>query len=722
MRSTISAALAALVALLADPLAAGAQDSPAPTATSGLSSLPAHPIPYAQLNPKPAKPKAKPAAPSPGRPPPAAAPSQAQAAAAPTPAQPGARLAADQPIPPGELEAFVDGYVKAAMARDHIAGVTVSVVQNGQVVLKKGYGFASLSPARRVDPDRTLFRIGSISKTFTWIALMKEVEARRIRLDQPVNAYLPAALQLKDQGFDQPVRVINLMDHSPGFEDRSLGHLFEDRFDRVRPMEVYLRQERPKRVRPPGAVSSYSNYGAALAGEAVAFVARTPFEDVVEQEILRPAGMGHTTFREPHPAKEGLPAPMPPSLVADISQGYRWAAGGWRARPYEFIEQVAPAGAASSTAGDMARYMLLLLGDGSLDGATVFGPQTARAFRTPIQQTAPGVNGWAHGFLIDSLPGSLTGYGHDGGTLSFFSNMTLVPARNLGIFISTNTEGGAQLSGRLAPALIRQFYAPPPAAPRAASTELTARAAAFAGHYVSTRRPYSGLEGLVMRLGPGGVDVAITPDGRLLIRGFGAVSAWAPDGSPDAGRFVSQQEDRRLDFIMRDGRAVAFTPSQNAARFERVSRWRSPSTLKLFSALTALAALATLVGLLFRNRRDLRENATQSRASIVQNIQAGLWLVSFALFGAFFAHAAGDLAWVMYGWPNPSLILASACALVAAVLTLVTIAALPAVWSGGRRVDSWNYGRKAAFTYTVVVYSLFSILLAAWGALSPWSG
>lgn len=742
MRSRFQVAIAApalaLAMLLASPLAAGAQDEPPPPkAEAATPRLPSHPIPYSQLRPKAAKPKPKPKAAAPAQAaaapagPPAAGPIARPVAAAPTPPapppapappEPGARLTAGQPLPPAELEAFVDGYVKGAMARDHVAGVTVSVVQNGQVILKRGYGFASLQPARRVDPDRTLFRIGSISKTFTWIALMKQVEAGRIRLDQPVNAYLPADLQLKDQGFDQPIRIINLMDHSAGFEDRALGQLFEDRSDRVRPLDLYLRQERPRRVRPPGVLSSYSNYGAALAGEAVAFTARKPYEQVVEEEILAPARMAHTTFREPRPAAPGLPAPMAAALAADVSQGFRWAGGEWRARPYEYIGQVAPAGAGSSTAADMARYMMLLLGSGSLDGATVFGPQTAQAFRTPIQKTPSGVNGWAHGFLVQSLPGGLTGYGHDGGTLSFFSNMTLVPALNLGVFVSTNTEGGGQLSGRLAPAVIRQFYAPPQPAPRAGSPALAHQADVFAGHYLSTRRPYSGLEGLVMRLGPAAIDVRVTPDGRLVTAGLGNASGWVPDGPVEGGRFVGEQDERRLDFLMQDGRAVAFTPGENAVRFERVPAWKSPSTLGLLGVLTGLAAAATLVGLLFRNRRDLRENATQSRASIVQNIQAGLWLLSFILFGVFFAHAVSDDAWVMYGWPNPSLILASACALVAAVLTLVTIAALPAVWSGGRRVDSWSYGRKAAFTWTVVVYSAFSILLATWGALSPWSG
>jgi CubicO group peptidase (beta-lactamase class C family) len=149
------------------------------------------------------------------------------------------------PLPPADLEAYVDGVVRDRMARDHIAGVTIAVVQNGQVVLKKGYGVASLKDGRKVDPDTTLFRVGSISKTFTWIALMNEVEAGRMRLDTPINVYLPEKLQLKDQGKKTPVRLRDLMTHTAGFEDRALGQLFERDPRRERSLELYLRQERP---------------------------------------------------------------------------------------------------------------------------------------------------------------------------------------------------------------------------------------------------------------------------------------------------------------------------------------------------------------------------------------------------------------------------------------------------------------------------------------------
>ena len=85
-----------------------------------------------------------------------------------------------EPIPPAELEAFVDAAVRIGMDETHVAGAAVSVVQDGRLVLNKGYGFASLYPPRPVDPDITLFRIGSITKTFTWILLMRAVEAGKL--------------------------------------------------------------------------------------------------------------------------------------------------------------------------------------------------------------------------------------------------------------------------------------------------------------------------------------------------------------------------------------------------------------------------------------------------------------------------------------------------------------------------------------------------------------
>ncbi|MBL8770796.1 MAG: beta-lactamase family protein [Phenylobacterium sp.] len=701
MNPSLFKAVLAALALLVAP-AAGAQEA----------ALPEAPVPYAQ---------ARPAAKAPPRPSAAPAAPRVQTGLAAAPALPrhanGARLAAGQALDPAELEAFVDGWMTDAMAREHVAGASVAVVQNGQVILKKGYGFADLSPRRPVDPDRSLFRIGSISKTFTWILVMQGVEAGRLRLDRPVNLYLPERVRLT--GKAGRVTVANLLDHTGGFEDRALGQLFENDPRRVRPLDLYLRQERPDRVRAAGRVSSYSNYGAALAGAAATFGSGKTFERLAEDEIFVPLGMRHTTFREPREARRGLPAPMPETLSAQAAQGYGWRAAGFMPDDYEYIGQIAPAGSASSTAGDMSRYMLMLLGNGAWNGVTIYGPQAARAFRTPLRATPEGINGWAHGFMTMDLPGGRRGYGHLGATLAFMSNMTLVPDLGLGVFVTTNTETGRDVAGPLPAAIVRHFYAPPAPFPRAGTRDLAEAGDIFAGHYLTTRRAYGGLEGFVGLL-VGGAEVSVTRGGRLLVTRDGQTKAYTPEGPASQGRFIAADDDERLAFHIEDGRATSFRGWSNTETLVRSGVTERPATLGAVAALTGLAAIATLVGLILRNRRELRQNQIQARAALVQNIQAGLWIAAFVLFGAFGAGAA-DIQRVMYGWPGPLVITASASALVAAALTLVTIAALPAIWQGGRRVDSWTATRKLFFTATVVVYTAFSVLLALNGALEPWS-
>jgi len=404
-----------------------------------------------------------------------------------------------------------------------------------------------------------------------------------------------------------------------------------------------------------------------------------------------------------------------------VAQGYRWADGAFSAAPYEYIGQVAPAGSASSTGGDMARYMLLLLGDGSWNGATIFGPRAAQAFRTPLRNTPPGINGWAHGFMTYDLPGGYRGFGHGGDTLAFHSNLVLIPALNLGVFVSTNSDDGHDLARRLPDRIVRQFYAGPVGFPRPGSRELAEREGDFAGFYLGTRRAHRGLEALIGRL-TGTVPVRVSKDGKLVLGGGRQAGAYVPEGPLDQGRFISVMGDQRIAFRMEDGRAVSLQTAGNAGRFERVGGLATPSMLAALAALTAFAAAATLLGIPLRNRREFRQNAIQSRMSVVQNVQAGLWLVALGAFGLWGAQVSGDVRKVMFAWPGALPIIAAACALVAAALTAMTVVALPAIWRGGRRVDSWPPLRKGFFTITVLIYAVFGFALARWNALLPWSG
>jgi CubicO group peptidase (beta-lactamase class C family) len=472
-------------------------------------------------------------------------------------------------------------------------------------------------------------------------------------------------------------------------------------------------------VHTPGAVSSYSNYGAALAGEAISYVASKPFERYIEDAILRPAGLSRTTFREPHPPKAGIPAPMAPALAADLARPYRWTPAGFEARDFEYVGHIAPAGSASSTAADMARYMQLLLNGGTIDGAVIYGPRAAQAFRTPIRRTPAGVNGWRHGFIAYALPSGYTGFGHNGATLSFMSNMVVIPELNLGIFVSTNTETGGELSARLPGQIVQQFYAPRPPA-RTGSPALADEANLYEGYYVGTRRAYGGLEGFVDLL-ISGMDVDVTAKGVLTTSHRGDTRRWVPEGDDArAGRFISMEDADHLVFDVRSGRGERIFGAMGGQTFERAPFWKRPMVLAVMAGLTALAALATVGGVFLRNRREFRETPIQRQGSLIQTSQAALWLAAFVLFAAWASNTA-DAAKIVYGWPGPWLLIASACVILASVLSVVVLILLPAIWRGGRRVDSWTALRKAAFSFTTLLYMAFSALLFGWGALSPWS-
>lgn len=632
---------------------------------------------------------------------------------------PAGPLPREAAVPPQAMETFIDGVVRQGMRAHKVAGVTVSVVQDGQIVMAKGYGAADLDPARPVQADRTLFRIASISKTFTFLLLAQELERGRLKLDTPVNDVLPPELRIPDQGFAEPIRIRHLMTHTAGFEDKALGHLFEADGDDVRPLSEYLQRERPSRVRPVGRKAVYSNYGVALAGAVLVHLNRTPFETLLEQRLLRPLRMDRTTLREPYPTREGLPAPMAPSLAADVSDAFTPGAGLFKAHLFEHVSQVGPAGGMSTTASDMARYMIAILNGGVLEGATVFGPATAQGLRTPLLKTAPGVNGWPYGFIEEQLAGGWRAIGHDGATAYFHSDMTLVPDLRLGVFVSTNTSTGFPLANALGAMVVERFYAAPRDLPRPGDPRLKDEAEIYAGAYSNNRRAYAGLEKFVFTM-TGGVDVSVSDEGRLIVNNSGSTSAWVPTGEP--GRFLRADGDQALAFDVREGQAVSFTNAGGATVFERSPPHRTAIGLSAALALGAVTALLAIGGAFTRFGRDVRPTPSQRLSNGLMLAASAALLAGCAALGVWAQAALQDQNNALQDWPG-GVATASWLWLLAAVLTLALLFLLIPSWRGGdRRAQGWSVFRKLRHTLGVLALAVFAVIVALNGGLEPWSG
>ena len=353
------------------------------------------------------------------------------------PSPPPANVAAVAPQPPRGLEltktdfeTFLDALIPSQLRNRDIAGAVISVVKDGQVLFQKGYGYADVEAKKPVLPDQTLFRPGSISKLFTATAVMQLVEQGKLDLDGDINQYLDFAIP---KTYAQPVTLRQLLTHTGGFEE-TLKNLFVAHENDIKPLRSYLVNEMPARIFPPGKIPSYSNYGFTLAGYIVEGVSGEKFESYIENHILKPLGMNHSTFDQPVPAQ----------LVPQMSKAY--LNGSKKPRDFEWV-QAAPAGALTTTAADMTRFMIAFLQDGSVDGVSILKPQTVRQMETrqfEFQPMLPGLGITFMEYLIDPV----RIIAHGGDTVYFHSDMILIPDAHFGYFLSYNSLGKDVGGGR----------------------------------------------------------------------------------------------------------------------------------------------------------------------------------------------------------------------------------------------------------------------------------
>lgn len=371
---------------------------------------------------------------------------------------------------PGDVEAFLDGIVPMQLQREDIAGAVVVIVKNGAVFFSKGYGYADVKARKPVSPDSTLFRPGSISKTFTWTAVMQLVEQGKIDLDADVNNYLDFSIP---HTFGKPVTMRNLMTHTPGFEE-VIKDLMVNRPDELPLLQPFVTVHRPNQIYAPGTIPAYSNYGADLAGYIVQRVSGLPFEEYVQKNIFRPLGILHGTYVQP----------LPESLKPMMSIGYELASED--PKPFELVPPApAPDGSLSITGADMAPFMIAHLQDGQYGSTRILQPQTAEMMHARQFSMDPAVNGMALGFYEENRNG-LRIIGHGGDLNYFHSDMHLVLAKGLGFFVSYNSLGKGEMDVRTA--LWHQFLDRyfPNTATEPATVAINANS--LAGNYLSSRR------------------------------------------------------------------------------------------------------------------------------------------------------------------------------------------------------------------------------------------
>ncbi len=340
-------------------------------------------------------------------------------------------------LDPQQLEAWLDEFISKQMEELHIPGVTFSLVQNGQIVLAKGYGYANLEQQIPVSSDHTLFKVGSVSKLFTATAIMQLVEKGIIDLHTDVNKYL-TEFQIPEE-YSQPITIANLLTHTAGFDERLVG-LFTRRAEDIPSLGQILAEKMPARALPPGKAMSYSNCGYALLGHIVESVTGVLFSQYVEKSILQPLEMNSSSFTQPS------------RLAPHVALGYKYNKyqNTYQAFPSQYMS-ITPAGSFSGTGTDMAKFAIAHLQYGRYKDSRILKESTSRQMQQRQFTNDPRLPGMGWGFM-ESLHNQQKAIGHGGGLPGFTSLLYLFPDHNLGFFVSDN--GQAKLSEKL----LEEFY------------------------------------------------------------------------------------------------------------------------------------------------------------------------------------------------------------------------------------------------------------------------
>ena len=494
----------------------------------------------------------------------------------PPPASPTGAHALDK----ADVDAWLDGYMPYALRTGDIPGAVVMVVKDGQVLAARGFGYADVARHVPVDPYKTLFRPGSVSKLVTWTAVMQLVEQGKLDLDADVNRYLD--IRIPPRG-GKPITLRQIMTHTAGFEETSKNIIFYDP-KHLTSLGDYLKRWVPTRVYDAGTTPAYSNWATALAAYIVERASHQTFDDYVEQHIFQPIGMADASFRQPLPAR----------LVPQMSRAY--TTPGQPPMPFELIGP-APAGSLSASGIDMARFMIAHLqqGAGLLRPATAAMMHDSPLDRVNRASLLPPLNRMELGFFEMNSNGREV-IGHEGDTSAFHTTLALFMKEGVGLYASFNSPGRAGAVGALRTALLQDFidrYLPSQEHDgRVDATTAASHARMMAGLWQNSRRsvtPFIAALGLF-----GQTAVTVGPKGELVVP-----SLKAPNGRPrewvEIAPFVWREQGGhdRLAAQVVDGRVVRWSMDEISPFmvFDRVPAGLSSAWIKpaLFASMAVLA-------------------------------------------------------------------------------------------------------------------------------------
>jgi CubicO group peptidase (beta-lactamase class C family) len=607
---------------------------------------------------------------------------------------------------PEEFAAFADNFFNEEMAKTHVPGAAIAVVKDGKIFFTKGYGYANLEEKIPVEADKTLFRVASLSKLFAATATMQLYERGSLDLDADASQLLDFELE---NPFPEPVTPARMMMHTDGTTVRRMGLAARTEAE-MKPLGDYLADYMPPIVWPPGELYSYSSHSLALLGYVVEKLSGTPFAKYVDENILQPLEMRRSTFLQP----------PPPELADDLAVGYQYRGGQFKPVPFLYLN-IAPGAAMSATATDMANFMLAHLQQGRYKNSRILAADTVRLMHEQHFTHHPQLPGTGYSFR-ERRENNIRTIGHLGSLRGYSSSLTLMPDRDIGIFIVSNSFSGIHEK------FLTQFfdrYFPAPEETALDPLTLTdGQLEQFTGTYRDVEYPrntFLKLAGVFKH-----IQIDKGNNGTLIIRTPGLFFLNDPQdvtlipvgpqlfqrASDDALTAFGEALEERSDRI-----AFAFNPLwPKMGAYERVP-WYETAWVHIgwlgFCVLLFLSAVCVwpILPLIHRLQgKPFKLDRKHGRAWSIAGLVGILNLVFvIGLPGSLWLYGAWKLA---YG--VPAFVVVFLCLpLITTALTLVLLAYTVRAWAK----QNWSVGMRSHYSLVALAALAFIPLLVYWNLL-----
>lgn len=349
-------------------------------------------------------------------------------------------------IPPREdyrqAAVRVSAFIEREMTDKELPALSIALVDGAETVWARGFGFADPADSTPASAA-TVYRVGSVSKLFTDLAIMQLVERGELELDAPITEYLPDFDP--ENPFGQPQTLRQLMSHRSGLvREPPAGHYFDD----TEPtLAATIRSLNATRLAyEPESHIKYSNAAIATVGYVLERATGTPFTEYLQAAVLDPLGMDASSF-----------APRA-DVVRNLASAFMWTYDGRTFEAPTFQLGMAPAGSMYAPVTDLAKFMIALFEGGGGERGRVVAPETLTEMLTP-QFAPPGASGgFGIGFALAELDGHRL-VGHGGAIYGFATELATLPDDRIGVVAVTTMDGANAVVERITTYALRTMLA-----------------------------------------------------------------------------------------------------------------------------------------------------------------------------------------------------------------------------------------------------------------------